>query len=125
LSLHGYSVSQICVNSAYLEILLGDDQSSIAVGISAPFSMRQNGREQTINLKESKTLAPILVLLNKEAKYLEVFRDGSLKLVMDDGKALSVSKDGTSEAWFANGTERLAELPAETPTPKQKPTVRA
>jgi hypothetical protein len=51
-----------------------------------------------------------MLLLNSEAKYLEVFRDGSLKLAMSDGKTLTVTKSGTAEAWFASGAEHLQGL---------------
>lgn len=98
------------MNSSFVEILLGETQGSIAISISSPFSLRHSSRTQSIDLAETKSLAPVLLLLNKEAKYLEVFRDGSLKLAMADGRTLTVSKAGTAETWFASGTEHLQEL---------------
>jgi len=75
--------------------------------------MQQGAQKERLDPKDSKTLAPIMILLSQEAKDLEVFRDGSLKLTMLDGKELTVSKDGSAEAWFTSGTERLQSLEAD------------
>lgn len=120
LSLKGYRVTQICINLSFVEILLADSQSSIALGISAPFTLKQNSRTQTLDLREPKGLAPLLVLLDKEADFLEVFRDGSLKLVMASKSILGVSKEGPSDAWFASGTEALTELEDSAEEPKKR-----
>jgi hypothetical protein len=110
-----------------VEILLGDTQSSIAIGITTPFTMQQGASKDTLDPKDSKTLAPIMILLSKEAKHLEVFRDGSLQLMMLDGKELTVSKGGSAEAWFTSGTEQLESLETEkdSVSPKRQKKVRA
>lgn len=120
LSLSDYKVTQVCINASFVEILLAEPQGSIAIGISKPFSMRQNGKEQTLDLKDSKSLAPVLVLINKEANYLDIYRDGSLKLTMCDGRTLSVNKDGGTDAWFTSGAEKLEAVEV-TETPPKRP----
>lgn len=68
-----------------------------------------------------------MILLSKEAKHLEVYRDGSLKLMMMDGMELTVSKGASAEAWFTSGTEQLEALDMEKDSspPKKQKKVRA
>jgi hypothetical protein len=98
--LAGYRVTQICFNHRFVEITLEDSHSSIAMGISAPFSVSTGKKKTHLDPTETIGLEPLLKLVNQEATLIDMYEDGSVKLVLASGNFVSIPKDSLSESWL-------------------------
>ncbi len=105
LPISGGEVTQIRIDFAFgLEIeSYGDDQTSLSIRISTPFTFTSDGNAVVIDPERTAELEALVTLHKAEVQEAHVVKDGHLVVRFADGRAIEVAPHEQYEAWQVDG----------------------
>jgi hypothetical protein len=91
-------------------LLIDMPGSSLRITIETTCTLHIDSHSESMEPKESKSMAPLLPLLRHPLSSLIVFRNGLLILKFKNRTELHVAKDEQYESWNAVGNGDLADI---------------
>ncbi len=105
LPLHGYDVTQCCVDIRLVLNFLGDGPSR-TVSIESVFELTlPDGQLLLLQPGENSTMGPTLLLHGKTARDAVAYSDGALQIRFTDGTSVRVPRNDDYEAWELTGED--------------------